>query len=737
MLPKLPNRDRIRKAITLKFSGINRNPAANDGTIRDTMNMGSDRMPLLSPRKERYRLGRYADCCGVFAYNGLYLVDSAKVIYRDGAAIGLAANTEKKIFAVMNDQIVMLPDKLLIETAPAIQEPDFAKRKYIRDLPVHFLRDPDTGYSIIELRDEEELAWRDLGINNGDEITVEGSNYEENNRAATVLYAGTRQLSFAADTFRPMENQTIQVTKDRSSGVVIQHVAADFLPEIYSETLGMDVCWLQAHDHNTQWGRMGIRAGDRVLIRGSSVPGNNRYATVLWAGRYDLAFPHGTFAEADDQILTIEKATQDIPQTIKPLEVNVSAEVIFRDGTIYGESAEANTIRRTDGAWTNTGLKVGDAVTIQGSDEAQNNGTFIIREIDGYDLRFYENSFVNTPSGTETVTVTRTVPDMDGILTNENRLWGWKGSTIYASKLGDPTNFNVYDGLENDSWTWEMDGSGDILGAIVYQGYPMFFKEDKVVRIYGDRPSQFRAMDVTAMGIHPGCGESLAIAGDTLYYISRNGMTAYNGGYSHDVHAPFGETRFTQGRASSDGRRYFLSAGDGAGWANYVYDSVWDCWFREDAGEIPAYAWDRGNLYMLYYNGDLWLDGHAVRVPETAQTERELNGHGLFSRVEFNDFTGNYWSVGNSGGNPSRKGTSKIQLRVTLEAGSKLDVIMVFDDDAENPVFVKTLEAEHKRSFYLPIIPRRSDHYRIILNGTGDWTLNSLVREEYSGSDIH
>ena len=41
-----------------------------------------------------------------------------------------------------------------------------------------------------------------------------------------------------------------------------------------------------------------------------------------------------------------------------------------------------------------------------------------------------------------------------------------------------------------------------------------------------------------------------------------------------------------------------------------------------------------------------------------------------------------------------------------------------------------------KRSFYLPIIPRRSDHFRIRFSGTGGWRLYSLVRESYSGSEL-
>ena len=41
-----------------------------------------------------------------------------------------------------------------------------------------------------------------------------------------------------------------------------------------------------------------------------------------------------------------------------------------------------------------------------------------------------------------------------------------------------------------------------------------------------------------------------------------------------------------------------------------------------------------------------------------------------------------------------------------------------------------------KRSYYLPIIPRRADHYRLRLDGTGGCRVYSMVREYYDGSAL-
>lgn len=96
------------------------------------------------------------------------------------------------------------------------------------------------------------------------------------------------------------------------------------------------------------------------------------------------------------------------------------------------------------------------------------------------------------------------------------------------------------------------------------------------------------------------------------------------------------------------------------------------------------------------------------------------------SVCEFADFTE---------GNPNRKGTAKYQLRGEIEAGASLTVAVQFDSDGVWRE-VKTLSSTVKKSWYLPIIPRRSDHFRLRFTGTGMWRVYSLTREHYSGSEM-
>ena len=198
-------------------------------------------------------------------------------------------------------------------------------------------------------------------------------------------------------------------------------------------------------------------------------------------------------------------------------------------------------------------------------------------------------------------------------------------------------------------------------------------------------------------------------------------MVAYSGGIPQSVAAPFGTDRYRNGVAGSDGVKYYVSLEDSTGGHTlFVYDTQKGVWHKEDSLEAVGFGWDT-ELYFLGADGRLWLNGNTRTVPEDAAPEGAVE-----SMAEFADFTE---------GDANKKGTAKLQVRMELDAGASVKIEMQFDSDGAWRE-VTTLSATVKRSFYLPIIPRRSDHFRIRFSGTGGWRLYSLVRESYSGSEL-
>ena len=404
------------------------------------------------------------------------------------------------------------------------------------------------------------------------------------------------------------------------------------------------------------------------------------------------------------------------------LEARWEGSVTIQNGTYAGIQAKANTIHAEGVDWAKY-FRVGDAVRINGCTvHTQNNKTPIIREIDGDKLRFYENVFVIAEGGDrEQVTIAREVPDLEMMCEHENRLWGCVGNTIFSCKQNDPFNWSVYDGLTDDSYYVPVTSPGLFTGCCSYRGYVYFFKEDQIYRIYGDRPSNFQAMASASMGVARGSGGSLAIAGETLFYLSRTGIMAYTGGVPQSIAAPFGTDRYRNAVAGSDGTKYYVSMEDAAGKHQlFVYDTRNGLWHREDEIRVMGFGWNDG-LYCLSGDGTVWLLTATGSTPDGAVPE-----FGPFAWAEFGDFVE---------GDPNRKGVSKLQLRIELDDGAMVDILAQFDSDGVWRK-VKTLTAFKKRSYYLPIVPRRCDHFRIKIYGQGGWKLHSMVRENYSGSEL-
>lgn len=398
------------------------------------------------------------------------------------------------------------------------------------------------------------------------------------------------------------------------------------------------------------------------------------------------------------------------------LEAAWTGTATFQDGTYAGESAKANTITTTGEAFP---FSVNEAIVISGSSKEENNKTVVIREIsdDKKTLRFYENTFAEG-SLTEEITLKREVPDLDFLIENENRLWGAKGDTIRCSYLGNPFIWDNYDTVSTACFAVDVGSSGDFTGAASYLGYPVFFKEEHIYKVYGDKPSNFQVMGSASLGVEAGSGASLAVAGERLFYLSRVGVVSYAGGIPSSVYRPFGTVDYHNAVGGSDGRRYFVAMQDNDGaWSLFVFDTETSLWHREDAWQPVGFAWDSG-LYLLGADGNMWLDGRSRPVEGTAEGPFE-------SMVEFNDFIDS---------SPDRKGVLRFQLRMELDEGTEMAMYMKLDSGEWE--LIQGMTASRKKTYLVPIVPRRCDHFRLKLVATGSWRLWGLTRERYTGSEL-
>ena len=329
------------------------------------------------------------------------------------------------------------------------------------------------------------------------------------------------------------------------------------------------------------------------------------------------------------------------------------------------------------------------------------------------------------------ITIERKMPAMDTdlIIESGNRLWGCRYGTdnngkvvneIYASKLGDFKNWNCFMQVSTDSCVLQCGTDGQFTGAVTHLGYPIFFKENCMHKVYGNYPANYQTQTTECRGVQKGCGDSLAIVNEVLYYKSRNGICAYDGSLPVEVSYALGEVSYDDAVACGYGNKYYVSMRDTAGkYHLFVYDAAKDMWHREDDLAVKAFCSCRNELY--YYERS---DSDSVPI-------KTLFGSGDPEKapVSWMAETG---TIGVD--SPDKKYISKLNIRLSLDVGTRIYIYIQYDSmgDWERAA---TITGTTLRSFTLPVRPKRCDHMRIRIVGEGDAKIYSITKTIEQGSD--
>ena len=322
--------------------------------------------------------------------------------------------------------------------------------------------------------------------------------------------------------------------------------------------------------------------------------------------------------------------------------------------------------------------------------------------------------------------VERQVPDMAFITECNNRLWGCSedGHEIYCCKLGDVTNWNCFEGISTDSWAVTVGSDGRFTGAITYLGYPMFFKEDSFIKISVSSTGAHQIKETKSRGVQRGSDKSLSILNETLYYKSTTGVCAYVGSLPAGISDSFGEVRYYDAVGGSIGNRYYISMRDKSGkGVLFVYDQKTGIWSREDDTEALYFCRHEDELYYIDR-----ADGYMKSVGGTTPYEvKERAKEGKFS-----------WFVesGNIGySTPDNKYISRVNVRISLEFGTNVDFYVQYDSDGRwEHKF--NMSGKGTRTYTIPVIPKRCDHFKYKLAGKGNCKIYSITKTIEQGSDI-
>lgn len=371
------------------------------------------------------------------------------------------------------------------------------------------------------------------------------------------------------------------------------------------------------------------------------------------------------------------------------------------------------------------GFKELDAVEISGMEEDSLNGSFVLYGAgEGYVI--VTGILASQLTQSAAVTLSRTVPDMDFLTESENRVWGCSSANheIYACALGDPTNWNRFLGIADDSYALTVGSGGDFTGAVTHLGYVMFFKEGVIHKLYGSQPSKFQLTNTNCRGVQRGGEKSIVIVNETLFYKSPADVCCYNSALPQSVSAALGSEATTCVAAGRLNAKYYICLRDGAGkYGMYVYDSARGLWHREDDTHATWFASCEGDLY--YIDGD-----NNGLYSVTGSTDRYASGTPVVEGpLEW------YAESGDIGlTSPDAKYVSKLQLRVEIGEESLFGIEVKYGD-TEAFEEIKRLNMTKKTSFAVPVLPRRCDTMRLRLFGRGTFKLYSLTKTLEQGGD--
>lgn len=331
------------------------------------------------------------------------------------------------------------------------------------------------------------------------------------------------------------------------------------------------------------------------------------------------------------------------------------------------------------------------------------------------------------------ITVKRTMPDMDFVVESGNRLWGCKYgyvdgkaiNEIYASKLGDFKNWNCYMGISTDSYTASCGTDGPWTGAITHLGYPLFFKENCLHKVYGTFPSNFQIQTTTCRGVQKGSARSMAIVNEVLYYKSRGGVCAYDGSLPAEISAAFGEESYSDAVGGGHRNKYYISQKDSGGvWHLFVYDTRLSVWHREDNTHAEAWCSCRDEMY--------YIDAADKKI-------RTVLGSGTkeTAAVPWKVETGTIVALTSSSKYPDRiankKYVGRMLIRMALDPGATMQVYIQYDSGGWEKLWSMT--GKNLRTFAFPVRPHRCDHFRLKLTGTGGAKIYSITKTLEQGSD--
>lgn len=288
-LPELPIKIPKRNYQIYKLQGLDRSDDFGEGSLWDTLNISSKRLPYFTTSKDESDYGLYDNVTDITAWESLLFINNGSLFYNDIEIADDMLGGDKQ-FAVLNTKIVIFPDKKYLDLNPTLEAPTLVDMVNAINLP-----EPEETISVTTAPTTSDTE-QTMTITGGADYESDFNKYDKDDYIHVVL---TKEISGEPVTYETKEYNIYFVKAETSSTDLVVTFRKDddntFEEDTYSQ--------LKTERH--------IPDFDYICSKDNRLWGCVSKTQTIWASELGIPTKFDSFSDTDYSSWATNVATPD------------------------------------------------------------------------------------------------------------------------------------------------------------------------------------------------------------------------------------------------------------------------------------------------------------------------------------------------------------------------------------------------------------------------------------------